>query len=115
MEKITVNRTELLMTVHTNMAKHKEEHEKAVNGWIDRQIKQLHAALKQLREEGTLPEQVVLPKPVSYTEQYERAEKILQMSVESKFVLDEKTFDAWVMDNWGWKANFDFLNSSYLK
>jgi len=112
-EKIVVSTNELLHVVEKNLKKHKTEYEEALTGWRFQQAAKLQEAVNVLHDTGDVPLQVLLPKPTSYADQYERAICILKMSVNQEFTLDEQQFDAWVMDKWGWKQQFAMLSGAY--
>jgi ribosomal protein S28E/S33 len=57
--------------------------------------------------------QVHIPEPQDYTREYDRALKMLEISVDDIIELDEETFAQFVMDDWDWKRQFLNSTASY--
>ncbi len=46
------------------------------------------------------------PKPVSYADEYTRAIRMLELSVEDIIEIQDSVFDQLVLDEWHWKTSF---------
>ncbi len=51
--------------------------------------------------------------PNSYEQSYTRAIRMLELSIEDIIELDDTTFNQLVLDEWGWKSNFQLSGSLY--
>jgi hypothetical protein len=51
--------------------------------------------------------------PKHHLDEYDRALAMLQMSVNAEVTLQEHEFQQLVMDEWGWKREFQAITSSY--
>lgn len=52
--------------------------------------------------------------PQDHSKDYERAIRMMQSSVFNKVRLSANEYDAYVLNNWEWKANFIAVNSLYV-
>lgn len=115
MNDVKVNRIELLDVVKKNRDNHRKIFEEAVVGYREQAIKELGAHLKEARAGGRIRRTVTLVQPIDQTIEYDRAIKMLEMSVDDTVTLDEHTFQCLVMDDWGWKKTFLSANAMYSK
>jgi len=51
--------------------------------------------------------------PVSYEDNYNRAIRMLELSVEEQIELEEQIFNQLVLDEWHWKQMFTSMNATY--
>ena len=116
MRSVKVKRTDLLAAVLTNLAKHIGEYDEAVEDYKAVAIKVAKENLK-LANSGdltTIAKVRPMPAPpVSYEAEYNRAVKMLQMSVEEEIELEDDVFNQLVMDEWSWKRAFSVSNMAY--
>lgn len=126
MEKITVNKADLLAKLEQNRTDHRGIFEEALDGFAREAEQELNLRLTQLRE--GLRRDLVIRKPVptDHTNDYDRAIAMIQMSIGETVTLDEQDFAQYVMDDWGWQGQFlsntygsgtakaKFSNSSYV-
>lgn len=54
-----------------------------------------------------------LVQPSDQTKDYDRVIGMLEMDTEHDVLLSEKDYQSYVLDDWQWKQNFLFSNSSY--
>lgn len=116
MNSIKMNRKELLDIVKENQKKHISEYEESVNDYKAGVIKLAKANLK-LANSGNLEEirriKAVPSAPVSYENNYTRAIRMLELSVEDVIEVEEDVFNQLVLDEWVWKNSFSLAASTY--
>ena len=99
MEKIKVNKTELLSILESNRSKHRQIFEEACDGYQKAVIKELEAQLKRAKEGIRRSMFINIPAPVDQTKEYDRAVAMLKMSVEQEVFLSEQDFRSYVLDD----------------
>jgi hypothetical protein len=125
MREVKVNRESLLQKVRENREKHLAEYKAACAGYRDQalaKIEDVMAGLKQrignLKEGQTVELMSVsfgLPVPQDHTKEYDRAISMLEMCVEPELLIDEDSFDNFVMDNWPWQEQFKTMSARYTR
>lgn len=115
MKTVRINREKLIEAVESNLLKHQQEFDEALDGYHEQQQKALQQALRVFRKTQKMPQQVVLPVPVSYEAEYLRALDMLRYSVDSVIELDANEFEQLVRDNWSWKRAFTAASAMYSK
>ena len=116
MQSVKINRKELLKIVRENKTKHVAEYEEAVTDYKAGVIKLAKENLK-LANSGEL-EKITRIKaapqaPVSYEDNYNRAIRMLELSVDKVIELEEHDFNQLVLDEWAWKRTFTAMSASY--
>lgn len=116
MRSVKVHRAELLDALVANREKHVNEYLEAVGDYKVLAVKVAKDNLK-LANSGDL-ETIAKAKPmpgppVSYEAEYNRAIKMLQMSVDTEIELEDDVFNQLVMDEWSWKRAFSVSNMAY--
>lgn len=114
MKSVKVRQDELLKTLKSNRERHVENHAMAS---ADREI-ECRRKLKEFIDNYadpnfTMPGQVPFPKVESHEADYNRAIRMVEMSVNKEIELDEKQFDQLVMDSWHWQHDFMRLATAY--
>ena len=116
MHAVKINRNELLEIVKTNKEKHVKEYEESVEDYKAAAIKVAQANLK-LAKSGDLDSIAKIKgmpqKPTSYETNYNRAIRMLELSVEAVIEVEEDVFNQLVLDEWAWKHNFVASASLY--
>ena len=116
MRSVKMNKAELLAIVRENKTKHITEYEEAVTDYKALAIKIAKSNLK-LVNTGDLDKlkevQAMPPAPVSYDKDYNRAARMLELSVEDVIELEDDVFNQLVLDEWKWKHVFATSNSLY--
>ena len=116
MRSVKMNKTELLAIVRENKTKHITEYEEAVTDYKALAIKLAKENLK-LAKSGDLEKikevKAMLAAPVSYENDYNRATRMLELSVEDVIELEDDVFNQLVLDEWRWKQVFSLSNSTY--
>ena len=126
MEKVKLERDALLTIVRENRDKHVDEFVTAVEGYRTKLTEELDKRLTRLRDEGLavsdLDHQsrwsltqlaIQFPAPESHESDYDKAIRMLELSVEDTIELRELEFEQLVLDEWGWKGAFAATNSRY--
>lgn len=116
MKTVRMNKDELLQIVRENKEKHISEYNESVQDYIDLVMKiskdNLTLAktndIKQISKIKHKPQE-----PVSYEDSYNRAIRMLELSIEDVIEIDSTTFNQLVLDEWQWKQQFTATISSY--
>jgi len=116
MRSVKINKKELLGIVRENKAKHILEYNEAVNDYKEAARKIVNYNVDKINE-GTLESiakcKSILGAPKSYEDEYSRAIRMLELSVEKEIDLDADVFNQLVLDEWTWKNNFALMASTY--
>lgn len=116
MRSVKINKYELLNIVRENKDKHVKDYEEAVNDYKAAAIK-LAASHVELAATGELDKiaqiKAMPAKPSSYEKEYDRAIRMLELSVEDVIELEEEIFNQLVLDEWTWKHQFALSASMY--
>jgi hypothetical protein len=113
MENVRVKKLEALETIKKNRAAHKAIFNEAVAGYKDQTLKLLNNHIEQIKSGKVMRVTVSLPQPEEHTKDYDRAIKMLEMSVDDEILIDEQSFQSYIMDDWHWKRQFLASNSHY--
>lgn len=115
MNKVKVRKDELLKELEHNRSEHRSRFERAVAGYSDKVREELEKYLERVKHGDVLEVRVSLPKPEDHSEDYDRAIKMVQMSVDENLELTEQEFAELVMDDWGWKRQFMTSTAYYVQ
>jgi hypothetical protein len=112
---VEMNREELLNDLRQNRSNHLEDVKKARKVWQKKATKALVKAAKKAQETGEINQYPTaeLPMPTSYVKSYDDAIARVERDVRQTLFLDERTFAAWVLDNWSWSGGFVGTQSLY--
>lgn len=113
MREVTVHKAELVKALTKNRAEHKKIFKEACDGYKKRTEEILEEHLKRVRNGKMERISVSLPVPTEHTHEYDRALKMLEMSVPDQITIDESRFAELVMDDWGWQREFLTSSSMY--
>lgn len=114
MERVTVNRRELLTKLEQNRKVHRAVFLAAQKGYRKAVVKELDTMLKDARAGKPIRRSITLPIPQDHTEDYDAAIEMLKMSIDDTISIDAAHFAMYVRDQWGWKAMVVASNSHYL-
>lgn len=106
----------LLDILQENRTKHEKEYKSAKKEWQKRCTKALRKALKKAESGDRVIELKLfseLPRPQHYLREYDRVIRRLDLEVEDIVELDEREFEAWVMDEWVWHGAFAGATQMY--
>jgi hypothetical protein len=116
MNSVKMNRKELLKIVKDNQKKHVAQYEESVADYKIAVVKLAKANLK-LANTGDLAEirkmKNRIDAPQSYEDNYTRAIRMLELSVEDVIEIEEHIFNQLVLDEWGWKQQFTAMSAMY--
>lgn len=116
MHNVKIDRKELLSIVLSNKEKHITEYNEAVEDFKTAALKlaETNLALAQTGNVDNIAKiKPIPPKPVSYEKEYNRAIRMLELSVESVIDVEEDVFNQLVLDEWVWKNSFVTSNATY--
>ena len=115
MHSVKMNRLELLQIVKDNAIKHVADYDEAVVDYKAAVIKVAKANLK-IANTGELSKFnfVKMPSaPVNYADNYSRAIRMLELSVDNVIELEDHIFNQLVLDEWSWKQGFVAQSALY--
>ena len=115
MHSIKINREELLRIVKENKETHITAYAEAVEDYKAAVLKITTANLK-VAKTGDLEQfkfRTIPSAPTNYADNYTKAIRMLELSVEDVIEIDEHIFNQLVLDEWGWKQQFTVAASSY--
>lgn len=111
---ITVKKAELLGALKKNSALHRDVFVEAQAGYREAVIRELDAMLAEARQGKQIRRNVQLVEPQDHTRDYSRVIAMLEMCVNEEVKISEAEFGQYVLDDWGWKAQFATSTQSYL-
>lgn len=123
MDKVKVNRDDLLAKLEVNRERHILQYAEACADYRDDALAEVAKAMDKLngfaddlakgevRGVGYISFRT--PVPESHEREYNRAISMLRMSVDAVIDIDEQRYSRYVMDDWDWKEKFDEVRMSY--
>jgi hypothetical protein len=114
MENVRIDKSDLLKIIQENRAKHREVFEEAIEGYRKMAVAELERSIAAAKAGQQFARMLSLPEPVDQTKEYDRAIRMLSLSLDSAIVLDEQTFANLVMDEWHWTKHWTGSNSLYV-
>ncbi len=115
MDAVNIKRTELLATLKKNRASHRKIFLEAQDGYRKLAIAELDEYLREAKAGKRIRRGLTLVEPVDQTKEYDRAIRMLEMSVDKVVSLSDTDFQCYVMDEWRWKGQFEASNIGYSK
>ena len=116
MNAIKMNRLELLTLVQANKIKHIADFNESVEDY-KALVLQFSTANLKLAKTANLDEfkkiKSLPSSPTSYEVSYNRAIRMLELSVDEIIEVEEDVFNQLVLDEWSWKRSFMVANSTY--
>ena len=116
MNEIKMDREQLLGIVRENLKKHLTDYAEAVEDYKVGALKVATSNLK-IAKTGEIDKfhQIKgLPqRPVSYEKEYNRAIRMLELSVDEEIMIEQDTFNQLVLDEWHWKNSFVAASALY--
>ena len=109
MRSVKVNKAELLKIVRDNQKKHIKEFDESVKDYKKAAIKiaKEHVELAKTGDLDSIAKIRAMPqKPTSYEKDYDRAIRMLELSVEEELEIESDVFNQLVLDEWQWKNMF---------
>lgn len=109
MHAVKVDRKKLLKIVTENKEKHITDFNESVEDYKAAVVKIAEANL-ELVKTGDLDQiakaKMMPSRPTSYENNYTRAIRMLELSVEKEIDVEEDVFNQLVLDEWAWKNQF---------
>ncbi len=115
MTPVTVSKTKLLETLRSNRENHRKIFLEAQEGYRGAAIAELDRMIQEARGGKKIRRSLTLIEPVDQTGDYDRAIRMLEMSIDDSVKLAEDDFQCYVMDEWRWKQQFTASNFNYSK
>ena len=113
MNDVKVKKAEALEILRKNREEHRKIFLEALDGYKKQAIELLEKHIQAIKAGRVARVRVSIPEPEDYTRKYDRAIRMLEMSVDDIIELDEETFAQFVMDDWDWKRQFLSTNARY--
>ena len=116
MNSVKIDRDQLKTIVLENKQKHIAEYVEAVNDYKTAVLKiaKDNVKLAQTADMEKFKLIKTLPAaPQSYENDYNRAIRMLELSVETVIELEDEIFNQLVLDEWNWKYSFSLSNTTY--
>lgn len=116
MRSVKIEKKKLLTIVRENKQKHIKEYEESVVDYKAGAIKlaKEHAELAATGDLSKISRIKAMPHaPASYEKEYDRAIRMLELSVEKEIEVEEDIFNQLVLDEWHWKNQFIASASLY--
>ena len=116
MRKVNIEKQELLDIVRANKQKHVEDFKESVTDYKKAALviaKDNLALVKTGKVEEILKVKAMPPKPVSFEHDYDRAIRMLELSIDEVIELEQDIFNQLVLDEWTWKTTFTSNSTLY--
>lgn len=113
MENVKVDKKAALTELRKNRDAHRAIFLEALAGYKAQALEILEKHIADIKEGKIHRVSVSLPQPEEHTKDYDKAIKMLEMSVDKTIEIDEQSFTCYIMDDWSWKRQFLTSNSSY--
>src|SRR3989344_633281 len=105
MKSVRINKPELLQRVRENRTNHYNTFEKSIRGYRDQVIQCLEKNLEDARKGREIRTFISLEQPINQTKEYDKAIKMLEVSVDDIIELTGAEFSNLFLDEWSWSAN----------
>lgn len=116
MQSVKVSTLDLVNELLKNRDAHVKAHKVAIAGWWKQTAAALRAAAKKIEAGRVIyPAHGISAAPESHEDDYDRAIKMCQMSVEEQVELTQQEFTQYVLDEWNWSAGFTTQTQMYAK
>ena len=116
MNSVKMDRARLEEIVRENLIKHIASYEEAIVDYIALVLKIAQHNMK-IAKTGDVAEFKNLKSmpsaPISYKNSYNRAIRMLELSVDDTIEVEEEIFNQMVLDEWHWKHQFTVSNAMY--
>lgn len=116
MRSVKVNKTELMDILQANKKKHIKEFDESVKDYKKAALKVAkdHVELAKSGDLDKISKIRAMPqRPTSYEDSYNRAIRMMELSVDEVIELEEQIFNQLVLDEWSWKTAFTASGALY--
>ncbi len=110
---VLVDKDQLVVTVRENRAEHRARFDEAMVGYKVKAIELLGEHIERIKANAPEAVSVHLPMPSDHSAEYDRVIQMLIWSQDDQLELSALEFSEYVMDEWGWKAEFTASNALY--
>jgi hypothetical protein len=111
--KSRIKKDKLLEILRENRARHRGVFEASLAGYRTAAEQLLTQSLAEMSAGRTPELRILLSRPEDHTRDYDRIIRMLELDVDSEFVLDEEQFSNYVMDDWRWKRDWLRMSNRY--
>ena len=115
MEKVEINKSELLTVLKKNRETHRNTFLEAIEGYREQAIAILEKGIADAKARKRVLSHTGLIEPQDMTPEYDQAIRMLEMCVTETVTISNREFQNYVMDNWSWKHQVTATHSNYLK
>lgn len=116
MRSVKVEKAELMKILLDNKKKHVKEFDESVKDYKKAALKlaKEHVDLAKTGDLDKISKIKGMPqRPTSYEDSYNRAIRMMELSVEDVIELEEQIFNQLVLDEWSWKNAFVASSAMY--
>lgn len=117
LREVRIAKDSLLESLRINQKAHVEAYETAVDNfflaWKDLLLSKLQEIQLQSVELEDVQSWLNLDKPRSHEDDYTRAIRMVELSLDDEFLLSESEFNSYVLDDWAWKKDFVAMSKTY--
>ena len=113
MEKVKVQKRNLIEALRTNKDLHQREYDEALIGFRLAAEKELKLKLKELKAGKKDNIYISLQKPVSYVKQYNDVIGMLEISSEEEVSITMEEYLKYYKNEWEWKQTWQLSNAFY--
>ena len=113
MASVRVKREVILEKIISNRSGHRKMFEDAIAGYREACIEALEASLTAAKAGKKFKPSITLPEPQDHTSDYDRAIAMLELSLDEELEISQRDFAQYVLDDWGWRADFIATASNY--
>jgi len=115
MKTVKIKKSVLVEVVSRNMQQHREQFEKAFDGYRRECESVLSQNLENLKMNRRHVVRFSEIPPEDHTDDYRRVLAMLDMSVDDVIELTNQEFQQYVQDDWNWKSQWIGSNSKYYQ
>lgn len=115
MDDAKVLKEDLLSKLKDNRENHRATFEMAIQVYQDKVTELLETLITRAKDGKVIPQRALydLPMPEDHTTDYDVAITMLEMDTREKFLLTQREFRRYVMDQWEWTDSFTTNTVSY--
>lgn len=126
MQQVTLDKGQLLNIIRKNRALHVTEYRETYEGWLAQLEEHARVVVDRIAEAKVqfsksqdsrlrCPSFGQLSEPESYESEYDRAARMLELSVDDHIVLTREEFSHFVLDEWRWTESFKSKVAIYAR
>jgi hypothetical protein len=113
MDKIVVNKADLLKVVTENREQHRAIFEEALVGFRAKVVERLDEMIARAKANKKIEMYIGLVQPEDHTKDYDLVIGMLGMDVGDTVELSAREYAQYVTDDWGWRERFLTTNAYY--